>query len=209
MSFVLGPKEKKSRALGENLFLKGERSQSQKSAMVRRPFRPGMHGKSRRTLSEYGLQLAEKQKVRLSYGLREKQFAKYIASALAQSKVPGQEALVRFLESRLDNVVFRAGLAQSRSVARVVVSHGHVTVNGRRADLPSLSLRPGDLVGIRLQSKSKKIFGGLEERLKKYGPPKWISLDKKELSAKVVTWPTPDETKLPFNIPLILEFYSR
>lgn len=209
MAFLLGPKEKKSRAVGENLFLKAERSQSQKSAMVRRPSRPGMHGRARRSLSEYGLQLLEKQKLKWSYGLRERQLENYIDRALSQNKLSSSEALVRFLETRLDNVVFRMGLAPSRSVARALTSHGHFLVSGRRVNLPSFAVRPGDTVSIRPGSRSKKMFEGLGERLKKYSPPKWLVLDKEALSGKVASWPTPDEAKVSFDISLILEFYSR
>ncbi|MBI2633822.1 MAG: 30S ribosomal protein S4 [Parcubacteria group bacterium] len=141
MPYLLGPKEKKSRALGTNLFLKAERSTSQKSAMVRRPYRPGAHGKRRRGLSEFGIELHEKQKVRLTYGMRERQFEKYVEKAMSQKTVTSQEALARLLETRIDSLVFRAGLAPSRSIARFLVSHGHIVVDGRRADIPSLLFR--------------------------------------------------------------------
>lgn len=193
----------------ENLFLKAERSLSQKSAMVRRPTRPGMHGKVRRSLSEYGEQLLEKQKIRLTYGLRERQFERYIDEALSQQKLPASEYLVRALESRLDNAVFRLGWAPSRSVARIVVSHGHILVNGRRVDVPSFSLKPGDRVELRPTSRDKKIFSGLQDRLKKYAVPKWLELDKPNLSAKVLAWPGSEDAQLSFNIQLVLEFYSR
>ncbi|MFN7088627.1 MAG: 30S ribosomal protein S4, partial [Candidatus Paceibacteria bacterium] len=128
MAYLLGPKEKKSRALGVNLFLKAERSASQKSAMIRRPYRPGMHGKVRRGLSEYGYQLQEKQKLKLTYGLREAQLKNYVRRALSAKDITATEALSRLLETRLDSLVFRAGFAPSRSVARSIVSHGHIAV---------------------------------------------------------------------------------
>jgi len=209
MAFLLGPKEKKSRALGENLFLKAERSQSQKSAMVRRAYRPGMHGKMRRSLSEYGEQLSEKQKLKLSYGLREQQLARYVEESLSQQKLPAADALIRALETRVDNAVFRLGLAPARSIARSLVSHGHIMVNGRRADIPSMHVRPGDAISIRPESQKKKAFEGIDARLKKYQPPSWLALDPKSLTGTLTGWPTAEEARLPFSISLILEFYSR
>jgi len=209
MAYLLGPKEKKSRALGVNLFLKAERSGSQKSAMVRRPYRPGMHGKARRSRSEFGLQLAEKQKLRLSYGLRERQLVQYVKEALRAKDITTPEALSRALESRLDSLVFRVGFAPSRSVARFLVSHGHCTVDGRRVDIPSMQLKPGQIFAIRLESKGKKFFENLSQTIKKHEPPSWISLDRENWTAKVASWPTPDQLQIPFNLSLVVEFYSR
>jgi len=209
MAYLLGPKEKRSRSLGTNLFLKAERSSTQKSAMVRRPYRPGRHGKRRRPLSEFGLQLAEKQKVKLTYGLRERQFEKYVAEALADKQLTTAEALARLLETRLDSLVFRAGFAPSRSIARIIVSHGHIFVNGRRVDIPSLALRPGDSFAIRPGSRNKKLFENLSNYLKKFEPPAWLAVDKENLTAKMLNWPTIDKLNLPFNLPLVVEFYSR
>ncbi|KKS06360.1 MAG: 30S ribosomal protein S4 [Parcubacteria group bacterium GW2011_GWB1_41_4] len=154
MPFVFGPKERKSRALGENLFLKAERSASQKSAMVRRAYPPGMHGKRRRTLSEYNMQLREKQKLRFFYGLQEKRMKDYAELARKSRKISASEFLFRVLELRLDSALFRSGLALSRSVARQVVSHGHLMLNGRKVNVPSISLKLGDEVYLREGSGS-------------------------------------------------------
>jgi small subunit ribosomal protein S4 len=209
MAYLLGPKEKRSRALSENLFLKAERSASQKSGMIRRPTRPGMHGKRRRALSEYGQQLLEKQKVKLTYGLRERQWRNYVLDAIRQRQMTAQDYLVRELETRLDSVVFRLGVVPSRSIARQVVSHGHIAVNGRRVTIPSFQLRPGDEVSIAESSRGKKIFESINTTLKKYEPPKWLSFDKEKLAGKVLSWPVTEELKLPFNLALVIEFYSR
>ncbi len=209
MPYLLGPKEKKSRALGTNLFLKAERSTSQKSAMVRRPYRPGAHGKRRRGLSEFGIELHEKQKVRLTYGMRERQFEKYVEEAMSQKTVTSQEALARLLETRIDSLVFRAGLAPSRSIARFLVSHGHIVVDGRRADIPSLQLKPGQSFGIRPESKEKKLFSNLPTYLKKYQAPEWLLLDKENWRAELKDWPSLDQLHSPFDLALVLEFYSR
>lgn len=208
MAYLLGPKEKRSRALGENLFLKTERSATSKSAYLRRSYRPGMHGKRRRTLSEYGVQLAEKQKVKLVYGLRERQLARYFKTALKQ-KTPTPEALARLLETRLDSVVFRMGLAPSRSFARSLVSHGHFTVNGRRVTIPSAALRQGDVVGVRPESAGKAFVERLRQDLKRPSAPEWLSVDKEKLSGTVRRLPKLEELQLPFNLSRIVEFYSK
>lgn len=209
MAYLLGPKEKRSRALGVNLFLKAERSASQKSAMVRKPYRPGMHGKRRRSLSEYGLQLSEKQKVKLTYGLRERQLAKYVREALRQKAQTTTDALARYLETRLDSLIFRAGLAPARSIARELVSHGHVVVDGKRVDIPSMQLKLGKAFGIRPESKNKKVFQNLPNYLKKYEPPAWLLVDKEHWTAKLKEWPTLEGLHFPFNLSLVIEFYSR
>lgn len=209
MAFILGPKEKKSRAVGENLFLKPERSTSPKSAMIRRPYRPGMHGKRKRTLSEYALQLIEKQKVRFSYGLSEKQLKRYAQTAVTATKLSAPEAFFRFLEMRMDNVVFRAGLAPSRSVARLMVTHGHINLNGRRHDVPSTELKPGDLIAVRENSLKTKLFEGIKEKLKKANPPQWLEVDSEKLTVKIVDYPSLEQSQIAFNLPLVLEFYSR
>ena len=209
MPFVSGPKERKSRALGENLFLKAERSSSQKSGMTRRPYPPGMHGKRRRNLSEYGIQLKEKQKLRLFFGLQEKQMKRYAQTAKSSKKTSAPEALFRLLESRIDSAVFQSGLAPSRSVARQMVTHGHLKLNGRRVNVPSIALRIGDEVSVADSSKSKNIFEGIQDRLRKVGPPVWLEVDKDKLSFKFKAFPGLEGVKMNFNIPLIIEYYSR
>jgi small subunit ribosomal protein S4 len=209
MAFILGPKERKSRAVGENLFLKPNRSGSQKSAMIRKPYRPGIHGKRRRTLSEYGFQLLEKQKIRFSYGLSEKQLKKYAGEAMRARKTATPEALFRLLEMRIDNIVFRSGLAPSRSVARLMVTHGHINLNSRRHDVPSAQLKAGDSISVREASLKTKLFEDAKERLKKFQLPSWLELDRENLAIKVIGFPSTEESKTSFNFPLVLEFYSR
>ena len=153
-----GPKEKIERRLGEKLFLKGERSHSQKSALVKKPYPPGIHGRKRsKKPSEFGLQLKSKQKVKNIYRLLEKQFKNSIKSALTSKKEP-YEAILNKLEHRLDNVVFISGFAQSRDQARQVVSHGHITVSGRKINIPSYEVSSGDIIGIRERSKKTVYF---------------------------------------------------
>ncbi len=201
---------KKCRRAGEKLFLKGDRCFTQKCAMVRRPYYPGVHGNKRRRggISEYGIQLAEKQKVKRSYHLRENQFRKYFDMASRKEGVTG-DILLQILETRLDNVVFRGGLAGSRSIARQIVGHGHIALNGRRVDIPSILVKVGDVITIRKGSENKAIFKDLKEKLKKYQTPGWLSLDKDKLSIEVKRMPQKDDIDSQFNMQLITEFYSR
>ncbi len=177
--------------------------------MSRTPTPPGMHGaKRRRARSEFGVQLREKQKVKQSYGMRERQFRKYFEIA-AGSKQLTTSALSSLLETRLDNVVFRLGLAGSRSQARQTVGHGHFTVNGRRVDIPSYHVKQGDMIAIRSGSEQKKVFQDVRTIVKKYDPPAWLALDKEHLTGKVLHMPVPDEMDVPFNLQLVTEFYSK
>src|SRR3989344_6161784 len=148
-------------------------------AFKRKPYPPGIHGKTkkRRGLSEFGTQLQEKQKLKLSYGLRERQFKNYLLSAIKQKAVNTADAVFYYLESRIDNLVFRMGLASTRAFARQLVSHGHILLNGKRVTIPSYRVKIGDEVTIREGSKSKGVFKDLNSLLKKYEPPAWISLD--------------------------------
>jgi small subunit ribosomal protein S4 len=209
MVFVRGPKEKKSRAAGENLWLKAQRSSSQKSALIRKPYRPGQHGKRRRMLSEYGTQLLEKQKTRLLYGLTEKQMRKYAEGAKRLKSLAAPEALVQELERRLDNVVYRAGFAPSRSVARHLVSHGHIWVDGRRVDIPSRLLTVGSMVSIRPESKGKKIFSELSASLKRYTAPDWLNLDPESFKVTVARLPVFDDAQINVDFAEVMEYYSR
>lgn len=197
------------RHAGEKLFLKGARCFSPKCAMMRRVGPPGQHGaKRKRAGSEFGVQLQEKQKVKRTYGLRERQFRKYFEIA---NKSRGQTPamLSRMLEIRLDNVVFRLGFVASRSQARQAVGHGHFTVNGRRVDIPSFQVKKGDVITIRPQSLSRVIFNDLRTIIKKHEPPVWLALDKEKLEGKVEKLPTSDEMEMPFNLQLITELYSK
>lgn len=201
------PKEKKSRSVGVNLFLKGERSASPKGAMVRKPYPPGAHGKNRRLgSSEFGRQLLEKQRVKWTYGLRERQFKKYFVEA---SKIPGAtgEIIMRRLERRLDNAVFRLGWAVSRSIARQLVSHGHILVNEKKVTIPSYQVRVNDVLCIRPRSRPMKQFEDLDARLEKHEPPLWLFRDAKTSDAKVLK--EPEGFDVPFDLSLVVDFYSR
>jgi small subunit ribosomal protein S4 len=196
------PREKISRRLGVNLFLKGERSSGPKSAFTRRPYPPGLHGPKRQSkLSQYGLQLREKQKVRFSYGLSERQLARYFHEA-AKSKEKTGEKLLELLERRLDNIVYRLGLAASRRQARQMVSHGLVRVNGKKVDIPSYTLNSGDVVSLK---KTLPIW----QLTQTYHPPVWLDLDKRKLSGTVVKLPARDEIGFEIDEKMVVEFYSR
>ena len=203
---MLPLKEKKERALGTKLFLKAERCSSPKCALTRRPYRPGMHGKSRKVLSEYGRQLLEKQKIKISYGLNEKQIRTIFQKALKKPAAI-KDFIIQELETRLDNVVFKLGLAPSRRVARQIVSHGHILVNGRKVLVPSFKVGIGNLISIRPQSKNLSNFKDLPNTLKNYQPPAWLTLDKEKIEGKVLVFP--QEVDGIFDISLVIDYYSR
>lgn len=200
----------KCRRAGEKLFLKGERCATAKCAIARRPGPPGIHGakRKRRGGSEYGVQLAEKQKVKRSYGIQERQFKNYYETA-SKKKGNTLNMLATLLETRLDNIAFRLGFAASRSQARQMVGHGHLMVNGKRVDIPSYQITKGDVITIRPGSASKKIFQDIKTVLKKYEPPQWLAMDKEGLKGVMVRAPEVEELDVPFNLQLITEFYSR
>lgn len=183
---------------------------SAKCAMVRKPYPPGQHGKnSKKRPTEYGTQLAEKQKIKMIYGVREKQFKRYFDLATKRSGVT-PEIIVELLERRLDNVVFRLGIAPTRNAARQLVSHGHMLVNGKKANSPSFSVKAGDIIDIKESSKSKKIFANTRTILKKFQTPKWLEIDKDKLSSKVIGLPDKEITSnIPVQVSKVLEFYSR
>ena len=188
--------------------LKGEKCLGPKCPLAKRNYPPGMHGpeQKRSKLSGYGRQLKEKQKVKRIYGLMERQFSNYVEEA--STKIGDtSKYLIAYLESRLDNVVFRAGFAKSRLSARQLVSHGLFTVNGRKTDIPSYRVKVGDTVSVKETAKTKKVFQGLEERLAKAELPAWLSVDAKSFSAKTLNAPTLDNPN--FNPQSIVEFYSR
>lgn len=204
-----GPKEKLSRKVGENLGLKAERSFSPKSAFLKKPYRPGMHGKTRRrALSEFGNQLLEKQKIKFTYGISERQLKKYFEEAKKKRGLTG-EILLKTLEKRLDNVVFRAGFVSSRIIGRQLTSHGHFLINNRRVTVPSYQLKVGDTVIIRPKSKNKLIFLELGNKLKKYDAPSWLDIDKKNFEIKIKSEPKSDVLPKNFNLDVIIAFYSR
>lgn len=200
------------RRAGEKLFLKGEKCYSAKCTLVKKPYAPGMlqsEKKHRSTLTEYGRQMKEKQKARNTYGLRERQFSGYVSEAMARTGSP-TEQLYAFLESRLDNVVFRAGFTLSRSLARQMVSHGHITVNGRKMDIPSYRVKKGDIIGIREGSKGNGLFAESAGKLEKHTAPAWIALDPKKSVATMVGVPAVTEaTDAGLDLPAVIGYYSR
>ncbi len=203
------------RRAGEKLFLKEEKCYTPKCPVIRKTYPPGVKRtgpgakRPRRTMSEYGFQLREKQKLKFFYLLRERQFKNYIQKAAKSKGYDTISHLAELLELRLDNVVYRLGLSQSRSVARQLVSHGHITVNGKKINIPSYHVKTGDKISIRPQSASKKNFENLEIYLKKYKPPVWLEMDKDKKEGKVVGKPQAQDIEIKTNLNAIVEFYSR
>ena len=191
--------------------MKGERSYSQKSAMTKKPYPPGMHGqKSSRKASEFAQQLKSKQKIKNIYRLLEKQFKGYIKEAISSKKEP-YEFILKELENRLDNVVFRMGFGQSRDQAKQLVGHGHILVNGKKVNIPSAKVKIGDEIRVREGSLKSPFFTNLMPIwLKKYDAPAWILLDKEKMTAKIKGQPTLMESGINVgDLQAIIEFYSR
>lgn len=204
---MIGPKEKKERALGVKLFLKGERCNSPKCAMVRRPYKPGPHGKtSRGSRSEFAAQLLEKQKIMFSYGLRDNQLKRIFQEAISKKEAV-RGTIVKLLETRLDNTLFRSGFAPSRITARQYVSHGHILVNDKKVTIPSYRVKPGDVISIKPSSKELLIFKDLPANIKKYEAPEWLSLDKGKVESRVKSWPSTED--MTFDINVVVDYYSR
>ncbi len=194
---------------GMKLFLKGQRCFSDKCAFERRGYAPGEHGKSRRIKeTNYGLQLREKQKARRIYGLLERQFRHTFSKASVAKGVTG-EVLVQMLERRLDNVVFRLGLAPSRSAARQMVGHRHVTVNGRGVDIPSLQVKAGDEIALRERSRKLTMVQISLEARKGQGVPDWMEMNTEQMSGRIRSIPTRASIPVPINEQLIVELYSK
>ena len=193
---------------GTKLFLKGDRCLSGKCALEKRPNVPGQHGAGRKNVKEYGLQLREKQKAKRYYGVLESQFKGYFEKADKTEGVTG-ENLLSILERRLDNVVYRIGLADSRKEARQLVTHGHFRLNGKKVTIPSLIVRAGDVITLREESRSSEKFKNLIEALDTRITPKWIELDKAQVVAKVAALPARDDVDFPFEEHLIVELYSK
>ena len=193
---------------GTKLFLKGEKCFSAKCALSKRPTAPGQHGAARaRKVSEYGQQLREKQKARRMYGLMEGQFKRTFDRATGMKGITG-ENLLQLLELRLDNVVYRSGLAQSRAQARQLVCHGLITVNGKKVDIPSYSTKQGDVIGVRQSRRDIAIFKAAKEGFGRV-IPQWISTDLENLSATVSALPVREDIDLTVQENMIVEFYSR
>ncbi len=199
------------RAEGEKLFLKGDRCFSPKCSVERRTYPPGVHGRQgqfRRKESDYGTQLREKQKVRRLYGVFERQFRRYFQEAQRQKGLTGVNLLV-LLESRLDNVIYRLGLAASRPQARQLVSHGHFDLNGRKTNIPSCLVSEGDIITVRESSKKTSYFKEVAKSLDEGRVPGWLSLNATELSGRVVSIPMREHIDVTLNEQLIVEYYSR
>jgi len=194
------------------LFLKGERCLSAKCSIIRKPYPPGQKKKRRaRALSEYGKELREKQKMKNWYNLRERQFRKYVKSVLnARGKVKDASALlIKILETRLDNVVFRLGFSSSRVLAKQMISHGHFLVNGKPINIPSYLVKKGDKISLKPKSAKKPLFQNLPVVLKKHTPPAWLEMNIEKLEGKILRDPTFDEATPPAEVSSIFEFYSR
>ncbi|HAG06625.1 MAG: 30S ribosomal protein S4 [Clostridia bacterium 62_21] len=208
MARYTGPRCRLCRREGVKLYLKGDRCYSPRCALDRRPFAPGQHGRGRKKVTEYALQIREKQKVRRIYGVLETQFRNYFAKAERQPGITG-ENLLRLLERRLDNVVYRLGLAASRSEARQLVRHGHFLVNGRKVDIPSFQVRTGDTITLRQESRSIPRIQELMERAAEKEPPAWLTYDPDQATGRVVALPSRDQIDVPVKEHLIVELYSR
>lgn len=195
---------------GEKLFLKGERCFSSKCAIVKRNYAPGAHGQSKKMskLTDYGRQLRDKQAAKRLYGLREKQFRNYVLKSM-KKRENTVEVLIRLLEGRLDNVVYRMGYCPSRSAARQLVGHGFINVNGKKVDVPSFQVRPKDIITLIPVKTNKKISNDIKERIKSKETPIWIHLDKEKLEAKILELPKLGEGEKAFNVQSVVEFYSR
>lgn len=193
---------------GEKLFLKGERCYTNKCSISRRVYAPGQHGQQRKKLSEYGLQLREKQKARRFYGVLESQFRKYFDIAVSKKGITG-ENLLQILESRLDNVVYRLGLSTSRPEARQLVKHSHFTVNGRKVNIPSYLVKPGDVIAVKDKSKSSPKIKAITEIVGGKTIPKWLEYDPDNLTGKVISLPSREDIDLPIREHLIVELYSK
>jgi len=203
-----GPKEKKERALGERLGLKGERCASPKCAAVRKPYRPGVHGpkKQRRALSEFGKQIQEKQKFKLTYGVDEGWLWRAFEEA-RKTRGSTSAKLMEFLERRLDNVIFRIGFANSRSRARQMIVHGHILVNEKRVWSPGILVKIGDTIAFRPASRGNALIKDLQATLAKFDPPAWLVLNVEELKGEVIALPV-DATPA-FEINLLVESFSK
>ena len=208
MARYTGPACKLCRREGKKLYLKGERCTSGKCALDRRSTAPGQHGAAKKKLGEYGLQLREKQTTKRYYGVLERQFRNYYDEAARKEGMTGENLLV-LLERRLDNVVFRMGLAESHKEARQLVLHCHFTLNGKKVNIPSILVKPGDVIAVKEASRSSEKIKALAEALESKTAPKWLEVDKANLSAKVVSMPAREDIDFDFNEQLIVELYSK
>ena len=193
---------------GAKLFLKGDRCYTDKCAYERRPYAPGQHGRIRKKMSDYAVQLREKQKTRRMYGILEGQFRAYFQRADMQKGVTG-ENLLTALERRMDNVIYRLGFANSRNQARQLVRHGIFTVNGRRVTIPSLQVKVGDVIEVRERNRQSPIIQEAQQVIARRGCPAWLEVDGEKLKGKVNALPTREDVQFPINEQLIVELYSK
>jgi small subunit ribosomal protein S4 len=203
-----GPQCRLCRRETEKLFLKGDRCFTEKCAVERRQYPPGQHGQRRGKLSDYGVQLREKQKVRNTYGVLEKQFRKYFHKAETKKGVTG-EVLLQCLETRMDNVVYRMGFAPNRNGARQLVTHGHFQVNGRDVNIPSFSVQVGDVIEVRTSSRDMDAIKDSIVRVEQRGIPSWVEMDFQNFKGKVLQIPSREDIQLTAQEQLIVELYSK
>ena len=208
MARYTGPACKLCRREGKKLYLKGERCTSGKCALDRRHTAPGQHGANNKKLREYGRQLREKQTAKRYYGVLEKQFKNYYEEAARKEGMTGENLLV-LLERRLDNAVYRMGFAESHRDARQLVLHAHFTLNGKKVNIPSILVKPGDVISVKESSRDSAKIKALAEALESKTAPKWLDVDKTNLTAKVVSFPAREDIDFDFNEQLIVELYSK
>jgi small subunit ribosomal protein S4 len=208
MARYRGPREKLERRLGVDLGLKGERRLAGKSALEKRPYPPGQHGQRRGKISEYGMQLREKQKAKFMYGVSEKQFRTLFKEAARREGNTG-ELLIQLLEQRLDNVVYRLGFATTRAFARQLVNHGHILVDGKRVNIPSYRVKPGQKIEVKEKSKTNPQIVRSIELTNQTGIVEWVDVDKDKLFGIFTRVPEREEVKIPVEERLIVELYSK
>ena len=208
MARYTGPVCRLCRREGTKLFLKGDRCISGKCALDRRSTAPGQHGAANKKMREYGMQMREKQKTRRYYGVLERQFANYFEEADRQTGMTGENLLV-LLERRLDNVVYRMGMAESRKEARQLVLHAHFTLNGKKVTIPSISVKVGDVIAVKESSRDSAKIKELMEKMASKLNPKWLEVNKENATAKVVALPAREDIDFDFNEQLIVELYSK
>ena len=208
MAKYTGPACRQCRREGTKLFLKGDRCYSDKCALTRRTGVPGQHGQGRKMMKEYGLQLREKQKAKRYYGILEKQFRNYFEKAASQEGMAGDNLLV-MVERRLDNVAYRMGIGESRREARQLVRHNHFTINGKKANIPSILVKPGDVVAVKEASRGTEKFKTMIENTASRAVPAWLEADKENFTAKVISMPTREGIDFEIEEHLIVELYSK
>lgn len=208
MARYTGPVCRICRRLAEKLYLKGEKCYTPKCPFDRRPYAPGQRSMRRRKISDRGLQLREKQKGRATYGVLERQFRRYYQEAVRRKGITGDN-LLRLLEMRLDNVIYRLGFAESRNQGRQIVRHGHITVNGRKSDIPSHILKVNDVVGWTAQGTSGGHYEAAKEQIASRSLPAWLSLDGEKMTGRVLSAPTIEDIAPKFDPATIVEYYAR